>query len=287
MLADTDNESPVPHVDTPPKASGTWSAERQDVESITLPRKEHYRSPQRAHDEQHNGTRTLDEGVEHTAVKQQSDQQRSETELALHHKSGPEDEHETISSAVYYPHLEQASRLEHLEPGSVGRQTDVEYGREHDEVHPSDPRQGGRPRAESHQIELSLQSEDEQHKVSLQGDIDEVSDDLLASRRDTSSSASAPFSLSASESEAESEHRIGNETPRASDATRTSDTGLAIGAAFPPRAVLKPFSHQVGGHTALYRFSRRAICKKLNNKENKFYETVERFHPDLLQFLPK
>jgi len=50
---------------------------------------------------------------------------------------------------------------------------------------------------------------------------------------------------------------------------------------------LKPFSHQVGGHAAVYRVSRKAICKKVNNRENKFYETVERYHPDLLDFMPR
>lgn len=50
---------------------------------------------------------------------------------------------------------------------------------------------------------------------------------------------------------------------------------------------LKPYNHQVGGHNALFRFSRRAVCKSLSNRENEFYETIEKWHPDLLQFLPK
>lgn len=50
---------------------------------------------------------------------------------------------------------------------------------------------------------------------------------------------------------------------------------------------LKPYRHQVGGHTTIWRFSRRAVCKKLNNRENEFYETVERWHRDLLPFLPR
>ena len=51
--------------------------------------------------------------------------------------------------------------------------------------------------------------------------------------------------------------------------------------------VLEPYSHQVGGHSTLFRFSRRAICKKLNNRENEFYERIEQRHPDMLQFLPR
>lgn len=50
---------------------------------------------------------------------------------------------------------------------------------------------------------------------------------------------------------------------------------------------LIPYRHQVGGHTTMWRFSKRAVCKQLNNQENKFYETVESFHPELLKFLPR
>ncbi|KAK1761265.1 inositol hexakisphosphate kinase 1 [Echria macrotheca] len=50
---------------------------------------------------------------------------------------------------------------------------------------------------------------------------------------------------------------------------------------------LVPYKHQVGGHTTLWRFSRRAVCKQLNNRENEFYERVERDHRDLLMFLPR
>lgn len=50
---------------------------------------------------------------------------------------------------------------------------------------------------------------------------------------------------------------------------------------------LVPYSHQVGGHTTLWKFSKRAVCKQLNNRENEFYEDIERFHRDLLPFLPR
>lgn len=50
---------------------------------------------------------------------------------------------------------------------------------------------------------------------------------------------------------------------------------------------LKPYNHQVGGHTTVFRFSRRAVCKSLSNRENEFYENVERRHPELLKFLPR
>ncbi|RYO73589.1 hypothetical protein DL764_010553 [Monosporascus ibericus] len=50
---------------------------------------------------------------------------------------------------------------------------------------------------------------------------------------------------------------------------------------------LIPYKHQVGGHTTLWRFSKRAVCKQLNNRENEFYENIERYHRDLLPFLPR
>jgi len=50
---------------------------------------------------------------------------------------------------------------------------------------------------------------------------------------------------------------------------------------------LIPYKHQVGGHTTLWRFSRRAVCKQLNNRENEFYEKIEKYHRDLLPFLPR
>ncbi|KAK4167324.1 inositol hexakisphosphate kinase 1 [Cladorrhinum sp. PSN259] len=50
---------------------------------------------------------------------------------------------------------------------------------------------------------------------------------------------------------------------------------------------LIPYKHQVGGHTTLWRFSKRAVCKQLNNRENEFYEKIERYHRDLLAFLPR
>jgi inositol-hexakisphosphate kinase len=50
---------------------------------------------------------------------------------------------------------------------------------------------------------------------------------------------------------------------------------------------LIPYRHQVGGHTTMWRFSKRAVCKQLNNRENEFYERIERDHPKLLKFMPR
>lgn len=56
----------------------------------------------------------------------------------------------------------------------------------------------------------------------------------------------------------------------------------------PPAAIeLIPYRHQVGGHTTMWRFSKRAVCKQLNNRENEFYEKIEHNHPKLLKFMPR
>ncbi|RCK59620.1 Inositol hexakisphosphate kinase 1 [Candida viswanathii] len=55
---------------------------------------------------------------------------------------------------------------------------------------------------------------------------------------------------------------------------------------FPLTVELKPFKNKVGGHTAIFSFSRRAVCKGLLNRENCFYETIES-NPTLSKFTPK
>ncbi|AGO10177.1 AaceriAAR184Wp [[Ashbya] aceris (nom. inval.)] len=56
---------------------------------------------------------------------------------------------------------------------------------------------------------------------------------------------------------------------------------------FPLKVELQPFTDNVGGHTAIFRFSERAVCKALVNQENSWYETIELKHPELLQFMPR
>lgn len=50
---------------------------------------------------------------------------------------------------------------------------------------------------------------------------------------------------------------------------------------------LTPFKNKVGGHTAIFRFSHRAVCKALVNRENTWYEIIEQNHADILKFMPK
>ncbi|KAK0491205.1 hypothetical protein IW261DRAFT_1436378 [Armillaria novae-zelandiae] len=50
---------------------------------------------------------------------------------------------------------------------------------------------------------------------------------------------------------------------------------------------LRPFRNQVGGHSAIYKFTKRAVCKPLVSRENLFYEAVEREAPPLLSYIPR
>ena len=71
-----------------------------------------------------------------------------------------------------------------------------------------------------------------------------------------------------------------------------------------PHIPLRPFRNQVGGHTSIYKFTKRAVCKvstvillnisdvnmnvkPLVSRENLFYEAVEREAPPLLDFIPR
>ncbi|OLL27069.1 putative inositol polyphosphate kinase, partial [Neolecta irregularis DAH-3] len=101
---------------------------------------------------------------------------------------------------------------------------------------------------------------------------------------------------------------VEDDSDHASESESEDDTGL-VSLATSPRAVLlkyvtcsknttfvvlnlashdiSPFESQVGGHTALFRFSRRAVCKPLAKRENEFYEIVEGRHRELLPFIPR
>ncbi|TFK27013.1 SAICAR synthase-like protein [Coprinopsis marcescibilis] len=54
-----------------------------------------------------------------------------------------------------------------------------------------------------------------------------------------------------------------------------------------PHIPLRPFRNQVGGHSAIYKFTKQAVCKPLVSRENLFYEAVEREAPPLLDFIPR
>ncbi|KAK0282037.1 inositol polyphosphate kinase kcs1 [Friedmanniomyces endolithicus] len=197
---------------------------------------------------------------------------------------------EHISSAVYYPH--QGLKLE-------DSPTEAQIAQH--QQHPQDQHAEREQSKQPDHIEFSLRSNDGDTSDQLQGD-------LLVSRK-TADDISLPDPAiphgASSDTEYDSDaYASGFETPASEDgettptATPTNNLHLAQAMESPTRrkrappapigaVELKPYKHQVGGHNTVYRFSRRAVCKQLNSKENKFYETVEKRHPELLSFMPR
>jgi inositol-hexakisphosphate kinase len=212
---------------------------------------------------------------------------------------------EHISSAVYFPHpvpMEDIERFNLPEGGQlitgaqaeIGAQVPVSVQTHNDFKRPS------MDLAPSEHIDISVQSKHE--KRVFHGDyqpLDEAQDDELD--RDILPSIKEQPTESytiASDSEVESGEDVGAASQ--TDDDEITPTATPILASQPRRrerpsfsagpkgaVLLEPYSHQVGGHSTIFRFSRRAVCKQLNNRENEFYERIERRHPDLLRFLPR
>lgn len=228
--------------------------------------------------------------------------QTSRVESREHSPGSEEDESEKehISSALYFPHrqlkspaaIPEEEETRRAEVESVRRLSTVNAGK--------GPKGWAKEEAVKtpQEVEISLQSQDTNE--CLHGDIPTTSslrqDDstsLASATTDATTSAESEY-----DSLAESSHSLNDYDSSATDDLGTTPTATPrkhkekpVAPAQPPAPLgaveLKPFNHQVGGHTTVYRFSRRAVCKQLNNRENEFYETVERQHPELLEFLPR
>ena len=205
-----------------------------------------------------------------------------------------ESEKEQISSAMYYPH--QAPSPDPLE-APLDHNDLFDDSLEPLEKHPTllDTIHEG-VQLPPEEVTLALQSEDESQY--LHGDLPQESDPVAV--EDASRPSDSTLS-SASDTEYESwddTTRSGREESGVTDDGETTPTtapnlfGEMLHTrkrrATPLGAVeLKPYKHQVGGHTTVFRFSKRAVCKQLSNRENEFYEVVERKHRELLKFLPR
>ncbi|KAF2085168.1 SAICAR synthase-like protein [Saccharata proteae CBS 121410] len=210
-----------------------------------------------------------------------------------------ESEKEHISSALYFPHrqLTPSRTPDRLSPVTEEpRRTPSRSARSR---RAADWQTGDEP-APPAEVQISLHQQDETE--CLHGDLRPTtpsSDTDLKAGSASESDAGTAISESDYESWDESV-RSGNESNVTDELGTTPTQSTYQGLKSPPKkhkrrrspaplgaVELKPFDHQVGGHTTVYRFSRRAVCKQLNNRENEFYETVERNHPELLEFLPR
>ena len=209
-----------------------------------------------------------------------------------------ESEKEQISSAMYYPH-------QGLSPDSSDSCLDQidEFESTSDTINRSQVPSAHlgtvleEPPELADEVTIALNSEDESR--CLHGDLPPVGSSTLP--EELGKAFDAPIS-SASDTEYESWDDStrsvrgdesgatddGELTPTATPTKQGIDFYSKKKAIGPVGAVeLKPYKHQVGGHSTVFRFSKRAVCKQLSNRENEFYEVIERRHPELLRFLPR
>ncbi len=212
-----------------------------------------------------------------------------------------EDESEQISSALYYPH--QAPSPDALQDVSIDDARKIKEASTDNETNLPEPALASTTEIErSEDVDIALQMHNKNRY--FHGDLSKAHarpielEDKQASESDASSASESEYESQddrkrSGVQEDSSLTDDGDATPRASPNTRKSwmlarSQKTHRGPAAPLGAVeLKPYNHQVGGHTNLFRFSKRAVCKQLSNRENVFYEVVERQHPELLKFLPK
>ncbi|KAJ5140284.1 Major facilitator superfamily domain general substrate transporter [Penicillium atrosanguineum] len=216
-----------------------------------------------------------------------------------------EEENEQISSAVYFPHKrtvpEGLDVSDQLLADSDSVQTlqlsAAEKGRELMLV-PQERREP--PEQEVGHVDISFRSKTE-NKI-FSGELAELRSPAESLPEKSLSTVSEYNYDSTGESEIvsadESSQSMHDESSLTDDlevtptATPTQRNRFPVRRKSKPTAPLgavelKPYRHQVGGHTTVFRFSRRAVCKQLNNRENEFYERIERRHPDMLLFLPR
>lgn len=222
--------------------------------------------------------------------------------LGPHH----DDEEEHISAAVYYPHeglsADEIEDVEHrpeiVRQGRTGskseslRPSDAEGVRSPHEVISLEPH-------EEH-IDISVESNNRKRifhgtlKASPEEELHE--EDAQTPRIPAADTTTAGPPSVISESDLDSSDEFpelsqtdeGASTPIAKEEPIRRDRRRASTVTKSKNAVtLAPYKHQVGGHSTIFRFSRRAVCKQLNNQENEFYERVELSHPDMLKFMPR
>ena len=199
---------------------------------------------------------------------------------------------EQISSALYFPH--QAPSPDALQDMNINEaRAKKEAAQDDGQLLPEAALSpGDEPGNDSGDVDINLQSRNRSRH--LHGDLQQArppvttDHDLANLMSDIASSASESETESLDYSSQTDNAEI---TPKASPASKGSYFQIRGRKARPTTPLgaveLKPYNHQVGGHTTVFRFSKRAVCKQLTSRENRFYELVEKHHPELLKFLPK
>lgn len=211
-----------------------------------------------------------------------------------------EEENEQISSAVYFPHervaiSDEVDQLQRYADGQ-GDMHPFEISATED-GHVLAPKGRGNEQEANH-VDISLRSKNDSRILhgDLQSPLDDLNQKPLSTISERSYDSAGESELTSADdsgmSAREEESSLTDNadvTPTATPTQRNrylrshrKNRSAPVGA-----VELKPYRHQVGGHTTVFRFSRRAVCKQLNNRENQFYERIERRHPEMLMFLPR
>ncbi|KAE8139915.1 hypothetical protein BDV38DRAFT_269683 [Aspergillus pseudotamarii] len=219
-----------------------------------------------------------------------------------------DEDDEQISSAVYYPHervtvSEEVDQIQSYPDGQRGTKPfDPSPTKSSHVLVPK--RHGVSDEQENNHVDISLRSKNDSRI--LHGDLQDRQapqlEELIENPPSATTDRSSEYSTCGSEygsadesgtSTRDEESSLTDEAEMTPTATPTQRQrlprrGRKHSTEAPLGAVeLKPYRHQVGGHTTVFRFSRRAVCKQLNNRENEFYERIERRHPEMLMFLPR
>jgi inositol-hexakisphosphate kinase len=211
-----------------------------------------------------------------------------------------ESDEEHISSAMYYPHRQirpdMSPELEGTVRPTISRTQSAKAAFEKQEDHLKKPELRRQTSSTPEEVQISLESADD-HQTWKADYAVETETLETVNNLSTASDYEAESSISDIESHDESTTSAGGydseyEGPLSSTITPKQPAYKSSQHHQEPRnplgaVQLKPFNHQVGGHSTVYQFSRRAVCKQLNNRENVFYETVEKEHPELLEFMPR
>ncbi|KAJ5713133.1 Major facilitator superfamily domain general substrate transporter [Penicillium malachiteum] len=191
------------------------------------------------------------------------------------------DENEQISSAVYFPHERVAVPEGLNDPRSIAsdshgvQQVQLSAAEKGHELMLIPQERSSPPEQDAGAVDISFRSKNEKKSLGIEHGYDSTCESDAVSE----SGQSVIEESSLTDDPDMTPTATPTQRPRLP--ARRKPTG-PLGA-----VELKPYRHQVGGHTTVFRFSRRAVCKQLNNRENEFYERIERRHPEMLRFLPR
>lgn len=175
-------------------------------------------------------------------------------EVTVHRTNASSSNNKEVSLIKYYPHTPKPQRVPTTESTFVtDAKVDLQEADREWERHPQDDSV-----SQSDPISIG----DNNHSKPLE--TSEEKDIVSASvKSNVSISIDSTDIENITEEEAEKQHR------------------------YPLAVELTPFKHKVGGHTAIFRFSKRAVCKALMKREDIWYESIESYHEELLKFMPK